>query len=200
VTSGVVQLSPSHTLARTSISRPTLAIVQSLLVTELSTRAGHTRDTNMATAVNDVEQVSSPTGLIPCSSPRPRPPASAYDEILTLSVGKPGGDAPKVFRVYRGVLYHYSEYFKTMLNSGFRESGSSALDFEDTTPETFQVFYDFINTGNLAAFAQATANKSVNKIFHRILAAYVFADYHLAKHSRTPFSTSTSLPSSTAGY
>jgi hypothetical protein len=87
--------------------------------------------TNMATAV----KVTSGVEPIPCSSPYPRPPASAYDKILTLKVGKPGHD-PQFFRFYRGVLCHYSEYFKTMLNSDFREGGSGTLDVKDTTSDT----------------------------------------------------------------
>jgi hypothetical protein len=135
----------------------------------------------MATAVDDAEQVTSAAAPIPCSSPYPRPPASAYDEILTLKVGKPGRNAPKVFKLYRGVLCHYSEYFKTMLNSGFQEGGSSNLDVKDTTPETFQIFYDFVYTGDLTTFTHAMVDKRTHTIFNHILAAYVFADYHLAQ-------------------
>jgi hypothetical protein len=68
-----------------------------------------------------------------------------------------------------------------MLNSGFREGGSSTLDVEDTTPDTFQIFYDFINTGDLATFTHTMVGKQTHAVFEQILAAYIFADYHLAQ-------------------
>jgi hypothetical protein len=110
--------------------------------------------------------------LIQCPKPFPRPPPSAYDEILTITVGEP--DVAKVFRVYRGVLCHYSEYFKTMLNGSLKERGSNELTIEDIAPEIFELFYNFFNTGMYQRARRSYSKESLMR------SAEIFAELHFS--------------------
>lgn len=98
--------------------------------------------------------------------------SDAYDKILVATVGKPG-ESSKVFQVYRGVLCHYSDYFKAMLNSGCQEGGSDSLTLDAVDPPVFQMFYDFMNTGSLIVNEASKWEVIIN--------AYIFAEYHLAQ-------------------
>lgn len=94
--------------------------------------------------------------------------------MIELTVGMPNLDVPqKTFQVYRGALCHYSGYFKTMLNSGFQEGGSEHLELDAVDPQVFQMFYDFMNTGDLVLDGKSNWKVIVN--------AHIFADYHLAQ-------------------
>jgi len=70
-----------------------------------------------------------------------------YDKIITVAVGP--DDAKKKFKIYRGLLCHFSSYFDRMLNGSFREGGSTYLRLNDTDADTFNVFYYWLNSGVL---------------------------------------------------
>ncbi|KAF2128232.1 hypothetical protein P153DRAFT_405586 [Dothidotthia symphoricarpi CBS 119687] len=111
----------------------------------------------------------------PCSSPVEKPPLDAYDTMITLNVGEPGKQ--KLFQVYRGVLCHYSDYFKTMLDSGFKEGWSKDLKITDVKLDLFQIFYDFINTGEI----YLEECNGYEDIWSVVIDAYEFADFYLAQ-------------------
>jgi hypothetical protein len=48
------------------------------------------------------------------------------------------GDVAKIFQVYRGVLCHYSDYFRALLNGGWKDSASD-ISLDDVSPELFSV-------------------------------------------------------------
>ncbi|CAA9966870.1 threonyl-tRNA synthetase [Pyrenophora teres f. maculata] len=102
-----------------------------------------------------------------------------YNTPIPITVGPP--HAQKTFHIYRGLLCHHSLYFDRLLNGPFAESGSSALCLRHVNKATFQVFYDWINTGvvdcTIAAHTDA-ADAAAAPCPLLILSAYTFALYH----------------------
>jgi len=92
--------------------------------------------------------------------------SEAFDEMITVSILN--NSTKKTFQVYHGVLCFYSEYFKNLLNGEFREAGCKALEVTVCTANEFQMFYDWINTGE---FGREGVDPS------DIIGMYRFADY-----------------------
>ncbi|KAL1612844.1 hypothetical protein SLS60_001074 [Paraconiothyrium brasiliense] len=70
---------------------------------------------------------------------------TAYDNMMTIQVTQ--GTRKKKFRVYRGVLCFHSDFFDHALNGAFGARGLYFYEVMDCTIETFQIFYDWTNTG-----------------------------------------------------
>jgi hypothetical protein len=103
--------------------------------------------------------------------------SEAYDDIITIAVGL--DNAKKKYRVYRGLLCHFSGYFDRMLNGSFKESGSTYLHLRDIDADTFHVFYYWLNSGIVD---HSIGNKLLthDDYWEKITALYVFADFHQA--------------------
>ncbi|KAI4953693.1 hypothetical protein J4E91_002541 [Alternaria rosae] len=91
-----------------------------------------------------------------------------YDKIITVAVGP--DEAKKKFKIYRGLLCHFSSHFDRMLNGPFREGSSIYLRLRDVDAEIFSIFYCWLNSG-LVHCGDSLAWKSLTD-------AYIFADYH----------------------
>jgi hypothetical protein len=109
---------------------------------------------------------------IPCSTPPSKPPPSAYDEILTVTVDTPGS-VVKTFQVYRGVLCHYSDYFRALLNGGWKDSAGN-ISLDDVSPKIFGFFFYRLNTGELSPI-----DRDHTDIWDIILRSYHFADFYM---------------------
>ncbi|KAI4647976.1 hypothetical protein J4E93_004387 [Alternaria ventricosa] len=127
----------------------------------------------MATAVTSTSDAAEIPGPIPCAYPPAKPPAHVYDTIITIAVGP--DNAKKKFKIYRGLLCHFSSYFDRMLNGSFKECGSTYLRLKDIDAETFNVFYYWLNSGVVDCMDNAAQ-------FHwtKAMTVYVFADFHQA--------------------
>ena len=90
--------------------------------------------------------------------------------MLKISVGR--NDFMKTFHVYRGLLCFHSVYFKNMLNEDWREDGSDDLELTNVKVKIFQMFYDWMNTGEFSNTVGLPLTA------HDIIDLYVFADYY----------------------
>ena len=96
-----------------------------------------------------------------------------YDKIITVAVGP--DNAKKKFKIYRGLLCHFSSYFDRMLNGSFREGGSTYLRLKDTDADTFDVFFYWLNSGVVGL-----ADSGGLLDWGKVMKAYVFSDFHQA--------------------
>ena len=87
--------------------------------------------------------------------------------MMTIQVIQ-GPGTTKKFGVHRGVLCFHSDFFNRSLNGAFKESGSYSYDVKDCKMETFQVFYDWINTG--VQFRKLSSQQAID--------LFVFADFY----------------------
>ncbi|KAF1971648.1 hypothetical protein BU23DRAFT_178673 [Bimuria novae-zelandiae CBS 107.79] len=87
---------------------------------------------------------------IPCDNSSPKPPASAYDGMMTIEVEVPSQsdtNAIKKYQVYRGVLCFHSDFFNKALNGPFKEGGAKSYRLDNNVkPETFELYYNWMNT------------------------------------------------------
>jgi hypothetical protein len=85
--------------------------------------------------------------FISCSSSLAKPPPPAYNEIITVTVQ--GYDVTKTFRVYKGVLCHYSDDFRALLNGSWKDSAGD-IYLDNVLPDVFDLFFYWLNTGELS--------------------------------------------------
>ncbi|KAF2246923.1 hypothetical protein BU26DRAFT_488328 [Trematosphaeria pertusa] len=85
------------------------------------------------------------------------------------------GGRKKKFQMHRGLLCHYSEYFNTLLNGGFGESGRNFHKLTEVEIDTFQVFFYWLNTGVISD----GGGQDLQKV--EIIKVYVFADCYLVQ-------------------
>jgi hypothetical protein len=109
---------------------------------------------------------------IPCSWPPSKPPLSAYDEILTVTIAA-SDTTTKAFKIFRGVLCHYSDYFRALLNGGWKDS-VEAITLDDVLPDVFSLFFYWLNTGSLSPI-----DKDNTDIWDLIARAHHFADFYM---------------------
>ncbi|KAI4685325.1 uncharacterized protein J4E84_006052 [Alternaria hordeiaustralica] len=127
----------------------------------------------MATEVPFTADAVRSIELIPCAHAPTKPPAHVYDKIITVAVGP--DNAKKKFKIYRGLLCHFSSYFDRMLNGSFREGGSTYLRLKDTDADTFDVFFYWLNSGVVGL-----ADSGGLLDWGKVMKAYVFSDFHQA--------------------
>lgn len=82
------------------------------------------------------------------------------------------GEESKTFPVYHGVVCYYSKFFDRALNGPFKEGGAETLEIEDCTIATFEMFFNWMNTG--------VASKASGETFRErdALDLFVFADFY----------------------
>jgi len=64
--------------------------------------------------------------------------------MVTVRVGK--GDKTKEFQGHRGLLCHYSSYFKRALEGGFEEAESRTVTLPEDDVEVFDIFFSWLYT------------------------------------------------------
>ena len=64
--------------------------------------------------------------------------------MVTVNVSK--GTYQKSFLIHKEFLCHYSPYFDAAFNGNFQEGANLTLDLEDTSPNTFDIFLDWLYT------------------------------------------------------
>ncbi|KAF2112097.1 hypothetical protein BDV96DRAFT_169024 [Lophiotrema nucula] len=96
--------------------------------------------------------------------------------VITIIAGR--DDSTGEFSMHRGLLCFHSEYFRNMLNGGFKERGSTSLIIQEVDVETFQLFFDWAYTGELGAKGSLASGMLA---WDDLLKAYLFADYHIAE-------------------
>jgi hypothetical protein len=84
----------------------------------------------------------------------------------------PEGPA-KVFKVYRGVLCHYSDYFRTLLNGGWKDSAGD-ISLDDVSPDVFDLFFYWLNTSELSPI-----DRDNTDIWDLILRVCHFVDFYM---------------------
>ncbi|KAL2351619.1 hypothetical protein BJ546DRAFT_851670 [Cryomyces antarcticus] len=76
-------------------------------------------------------------------APKP-PPVKAFNSpVVKVSVGEP----PKLFHIHKGLLIHYSIYFRSAYNGNWAVSNESIHRLEDEDAEIFQMFYTWLYNG-----------------------------------------------------
>ncbi|KAJ4292771.1 hypothetical protein N0V90_009434 [Kalmusia sp. IMI 367209] len=109
---------------------------------------------------------------IPCNHPPPpKPPATAYDYIMAIQVTQ--GSIKKDFCVYRSVLCFHSKVFDKALNGPFKEGGSDVYEMKDCAIETFEMFFNWMNTG-----VASTTDKGEDLNEQQAVDLFVFADFY----------------------
>lgn len=100
--------------------------------------------------------------------------------MITINVGKPA----QKFNIHRDLLCHYSSYFKGALcNHGFIEGQTGIIELDDEKPQTFQIFNDFLYTGELCDKKEVKTNSddyedrtSICLKQTRIIEVWIFGD------------------------
>lgn len=76
------------------------------------------------------------------------------------------------FQVYKGLLTHYSSYFRTALNGKWKEGADKTVRLPEDNPDVFKVFFHWIMTGRLFT----TINTEIPLTEHLICEIFVFGD------------------------
>jgi len=92
--------------------------------------------------------------------------------MVTICVGK--GDKTKEFQGHRGLLCHYSSYFKGALEGGFKEAESRTVTLPEDDVEVFEIFFSWLYTRSL--FKREHDNLSIPLSWSLLLQVHCFAD------------------------
>ncbi|KAF2119295.1 hypothetical protein BDV96DRAFT_567322 [Lophiotrema nucula] len=84
-----------------------------------------------------------------CPSFQHRPPITAFEgDIVSIVVGP--DNSTQTFKVHKGLLTHYFEYFRgAFKNEHFIEAQSGVVRLKEDDPSVFKLVYNFLYTGTL---------------------------------------------------
>lgn len=95
-----------------------------------------------------------------------------YDTIATVKVGP----AAKEFHVHKGLICHYSQFFRGAFKGGFKES-EGVVTLADESPESFQAFFTWLYGGRLVEDESSFDLKTMQGCTF-LAKTYVFAEAH----------------------
>ncbi|KAI4684646.1 uncharacterized protein J4E88_004087 [Alternaria novae-zelandiae] len=110
--------------------------------------------------------------LAKCSKATPAPDPDEYGPIITIEVGT--GPHTRKFYAYKGLLSHYSSYFKAALKDDWKEGTFKTVELKDENPEVFQAFFRWLYTGKLYFALDASGKIPLSE--QLICEIYVFGD------------------------
>jgi hypothetical protein len=91
---------------------------------------------------------------------------------VTIYVG--AKDVQETFSAHRGLLVHYSSYFRAALKPEWKEGDENAISLQDDDPDTFQVFFHWLYTKTL--YNALEEDGSIPLGYTSLFRAYFFAD------------------------
>jgi len=92
--------------------------------------------------------------------------------MITVVVGS--GEEMRKFYTYKGLLAHYSTYFKAALKDEWREGASKTVELKEDNPEVFKAFFHWIHTGKLYFALDASGKIPLSQML--ICEIFVFGD------------------------
>jgi hypothetical protein len=95
-----------------------------------------------------------------------------YGVIVLVEVGF--GDNMRIFHVFKGLLTHFSTYFKTALKDTWIEGATNKVKLADDNPEVFSAVYTWLFSGKL--YFDLAADGSIPMTEQLICEIYVFGD------------------------
>ena len=98
--------------------------------------------------------------------------SAEYGPIVTVVVGT--GVDRRGFNVYKGLLAHYSTYFKNALKDCWLEDSNNKINLLDDNPEVFAAFFNWLYGGKL--YFNLDADGSIPLTAALVCEIYVFGD------------------------
>ncbi|TID26889.1 50s ribosomal protein l17 [Venturia nashicola] len=97
-------------------------------------------------------------------------PEKLYDTMVIVKVGP----SEKEFHIHKGLICHYSEFFRGAFKGGFQEN-EGAVTLDEDRVDVFQCFSNWLYTGKLLAEDQKFDLEKAGDSKH-LLGIYVFAE------------------------
>ena len=101
-----------------------------------------------------------------------------FTPIVQVTVGN--GAGAKTFNIYKGVLVHYSDYFRNALKGCWKEGQDNIIELPDDDPEVFRVFQYWLFSRRLYHEETTLADKQdveeVPLSYGHIVNIFLFAD------------------------
>ncbi|KAJ9646466.1 hypothetical protein H2199_002515 [Coniosporium tulheliwenetii] len=102
------------------------------------------------------------------------PSAYTFDSLIRITVGS--SPNTRDFHIYKGLLTHYSTYFKAALNGNFKESKEGVILLCTDDPEVFQIVCYWLFTGQLWDSRKVKKEGEVPLSWRLLCSIFVFGD------------------------
>ncbi|CAK4018747.1 btb poz domain containing [Lecanosticta acicola] len=109
-------------------------------------------------------------------------------ETYTVVVG--AGDAQKAFNIHKSFLSKTSEFLKRACNGDWKEGEAKKIEFPEQAPEVFEIYLQWLYTGDLVFLEEATPSKDAPGVegyaaraFHSLVDLYCLADMLRDSHA-----------------
>ncbi|KAF2112048.1 hypothetical protein BDV96DRAFT_649411 [Lophiotrema nucula] len=124
-------------------------------------------------AVDTVKKRFDPPIEIPkCPHATTPPSPDDYGPMITVIVGKAGHE--QKFYAHKGLLIHYSSYFRAALKEEWEEGAAKTVKLPEDYPDVFRVFFQWLMTGRL--YFALTEEGEISLSFGLICETFVFGD------------------------
>ncbi|KAL5445397.1 hypothetical protein PMIN06_008097 [Paraphaeosphaeria minitans] len=105
-------------------------------------------------------------GVVPCR-------VEDFGPIITVLVGQ--GEAQHKYEIHKGLLAHYSAYFRNALKDLWAEDEDKTVKLPGEYQVGFQIFYNWLYTRSIYTSRE---EGRIPLTFEAIVASYIFGDAH----------------------
>ncbi|KAH7080081.1 hypothetical protein BKA63DRAFT_600485 [Paraphoma chrysanthemicola] len=124
------------------------------------------------TNMDPAKKVEPPREPPPCMKAIRALSPAHYGAIVTVEVGSE--PAKHIFQVFKGLLAHYSTYFRAALQDCWREGEENTVQLSDDNPEVFSAVFHWLFTQKF--YYDLSADGSIPLADQLICEIYVFGD------------------------
>lgn len=96
--------------------------------------------------------------------------STLYDRVVTVLVGP----EQKIFHVHRGLICHYSTYFRGAWKGEFREAHEEVVKLENDEVKVFEVFFSWLYTHRFFEENGAPTNWAIGRM--TLAKVWIFGD------------------------
>lgn len=95
------------------------------------------------------------------------------NEVVTITVG-PEDNSSQTFTIHKNLICKHSSFFRKAFTSGYKEGNDGHINLPDNWPESFELLYGWLHSGQVEAANFYTNSLTSPALFW--VSVYIMAD------------------------